>query len=160
MANYEYWEWKERQSKLVINGNKAYDFFNTEWEMPLWDIEIVNFFKKMNLNQKKNQNFYLNYLRVKNFKKVFNKLRSKPEIWVGKYKIIKFFGFCLNFLPFNNIKENFYKKMFYYGIDKNQYSMIGEKKYFRNYKNLRNVSSLFSDDYLKQNNLIKKKFKN
>jgi len=150
---YEYWEWKERQSKLVINGNKAYDFFNVEWEMPLWDKEIMIFFKEMNFNNKLNQKFYINFLKKKNFKNIFNNLRSNPEVWVGAYKIIKYIGFLLNLFPSKKLKKNFYKNMYYYSIDGNQYRMLGKKNYFNNYRNIRNSVSLFSKYYLKENNL-------
>ena len=150
---YEYWEWKERQSKLVINGNKVYDFFNVEWEMPLWDKEIMIFFKEMNLNNKLNQKFYIDFLKKKNFKNIFNNLRSNPEVWVGAYKIIKYIGFLLNLFPLKKLKKNFYKKMYYYITDSNQYRMLGKENYFNNYRNSRNSISLFSKYYLKENNL-------
>ena len=150
---YEYWEWKERQSKLVINGNKVYDFFNVEWEMPLWDKEIMNFFKEMNLNIKLNQKFYIDFLKKKNFKNIFNNLRSNPEVWVGYYKIIKYIGFLLNLFSLKKLKKNFYKKMYYYSTDSNQYRMLGKENYFNNYRNSRNSVSLFSKYYLKENNL-------
>ena len=147
------WEWKERQSKMVVNGNKAYEFFNVEWEMPLWDKEIMKFFQKMSLKGKINQNFYINFLKKKNFNNVFKKLRSEPEIWVGIYKIIKYIGFFLKFIPIRSIKENFYKRMRYYSNDRNQYGMLGKEIFLKNYKNNRNTVSLFSKYYLEENNL-------
>tara|TARA_Y100000590_G_scaffold185075_1_gene210853 strand:+ start:4717 stop:6276 length:1560 start_codon:yes stop_codon:yes gene_type:complete len=150
---YEYWEWKERQSKLVVNGNKAYDFFNVEWEMPLWDKEIMKFFEKIPLKDKINQNFYINFLKKKNYRNIFNDLRSEPEVWVGIYKIIKFVGFFLNFIPVKDIKEKFYKRMYYYSNDKNQYGMLGKEIFLKNYKKSRNTVSFFSKYYLEENNL-------
>ena len=121
--------------------------------MPLWDKEIMNFFKEMNLNIKLNQKFYINFLKKKNFKNIFNNLRSNPEVWVGSYKIIKYIGFLLNLFPLKKLKKNFYKKMYYYSTDSNQYRMLGKENYFNNYRNSRNSVSLFSKYYLKENNL-------
>jgi len=46
-SNMEAWSWKERQCKFIVNANRVYEFFNFEHRIPLWDQELLNFFKKV-----------------------------------------------------------------------------------------------------------------
>lgn len=46
-AAFEYWDWKERQAKFITNSVRVYEFFGQDWQIPLWDDEIVDFFLKV-----------------------------------------------------------------------------------------------------------------
>jgi asparagine synthase (glutamine-hydrolysing) len=46
-ALFEFWDWKERQAKFIINSVRVYEYFGHEWEIPLWDDELIEFFLKM-----------------------------------------------------------------------------------------------------------------
>lgn len=39
------WNLKERQSKYIINSNRTYEFFGYMHAIPLWDLELVEFFR-------------------------------------------------------------------------------------------------------------------
>lgn len=41
------WNLKERQSKYIINSNRTYEFFGYRHAIPLWDLELVEFFRKL-----------------------------------------------------------------------------------------------------------------
>ncbi|MEF2145609.1 MAG: asparagine synthase-related protein [Desulfovibrionaceae bacterium] len=49
---YEYWECQERQLKYVVGGGRVFEFFGHEWWMPLWDVEIMDFFKQISIGLK------------------------------------------------------------------------------------------------------------
>lgn len=57
---FENFSWKERQAKFIVNSVKCYEFFNYEFLLPLWDVELSNFFKSIPLSHK-NRSSFLNY---------------------------------------------------------------------------------------------------
>ncbi|HTO14541.1 MAG TPA: asparagine synthase C-terminal domain-containing protein [Edaphocola sp.] len=46
----EYFNWKERQSKFIINSVRCYEFFGFEWRTPLWDKELTDYWIKIEFN--------------------------------------------------------------------------------------------------------------
>lgn len=40
---YELFDWKERQSKYIINSLFVYDYLGLDWEIPLWDKCLVDY---------------------------------------------------------------------------------------------------------------------
>lgn len=46
-ALFEYWDWKERQAKFIINSVRVYEYYQKSWEIPLWDDRLMEFFKKV-----------------------------------------------------------------------------------------------------------------
>ncbi len=50
--NFDNWNLKERQSKFIINSNRAYEFFGHQHLIPLWDKELVLFFQNIELQYK------------------------------------------------------------------------------------------------------------
>ncbi|MBU1249443.1 MAG: asparagine synthase, partial [Proteobacteria bacterium] len=63
---YEYWEWQERQCKHVINEGRTYEFFGHEWRMPLWDVEVMEFWRGCTLEHKVGSYLYREYLATIN----------------------------------------------------------------------------------------------
>jgi asparagine synthase (glutamine-hydrolysing) len=43
-ALFEYWDWKERQAKFIINSVRVYEYYGKSWAIPLWDDQLMNFF--------------------------------------------------------------------------------------------------------------------
>ena len=62
---YECWEWQERQVKFIINSVRAYDFWGYEWRVPLWDLEIMDFWSAVPRELKLGKELYLSYLKEK-----------------------------------------------------------------------------------------------
>ncbi len=59
---YEYWECQERQVKYVINGGRGYEFFGYAWAYPLWDRELMDFWKRPSVSLKMDSYLYRKYL--------------------------------------------------------------------------------------------------
>jgi asparagine synthase (glutamine-hydrolysing) len=57
-AAYEYWEWRERQAKFIINAVRSYEWFGYGWRVPLWDREYMEFWKSVPLALKHEKYLY------------------------------------------------------------------------------------------------------
>ncbi len=49
---------KERQSKFIVNANRVYEFYDYQHLIPLWDKELISFFKTLPLEYKVKSYFY------------------------------------------------------------------------------------------------------
>ena len=47
--------------------------------MPLWDFELMNYWKDVPLSQKNKQNLYINYLKDYNYKKSLHELSENTK---------------------------------------------------------------------------------
>ena len=111
---YENWELKERQSKFIINANRVYGYFGYKHSLPLWDKEMIEFFKVLPLEHKKGQIFYekviFSYF-FKNYEIDFHK--NRKTLVISKIK---------RFIPLS-IKK-IYKKVINKKFDLNNFSYI------------------------------------
>ena len=57
----ELFDFNERQAKYIVNSVRAYEFFGFGWRLPLWDIELINFFLKTPLEYRIGQRLYIKY---------------------------------------------------------------------------------------------------
>ncbi|MDC0644651.1 asparagine synthase C-terminal domain-containing protein [Alphaproteobacteria bacterium] len=86
-AIFEFLEFTNRQSKFVINGQRIYEFYNLDWELPLWDRELLDFWERVPLSLKKNQLLYKTMLLKNNWANVWediplNKKNIRP-VWIA-----------------------------------------------------------------------------
>ena len=51
-------EWLGRQSRLVINQQRSYEFIGHEWRLPLWSEEFLNFWEAVPAELKLEQKLY------------------------------------------------------------------------------------------------------
>jgi asparagine synthase (glutamine-hydrolysing) len=55
IADFENWDWSERQAKFIISALDVYNYFGHAWHMPFWEREFIEFFFKIpykwNLNR-------------------------------------------------------------------------------------------------------------
>jgi len=63
----EFFNFNERQAKYIVNSVRVYEFFGFQWQIPLWDVELIDIFLKMPILQRIDQRIYKNYARKKLF---------------------------------------------------------------------------------------------
>jgi len=109
---YEYSEFIDRQSKYVITGQRAYEFYGYDWRLPLWDDEFLHFWKKVPVEFKENQSLYTDMLKKKNFGNVWgedipvNKKNITPK-WIAPIRFLIKVPFGL----FGNYGKIFWKRI-------------------------------------------------
>ena len=153
MRQYESFEWRERQTKMVIHGQRCYDFFGYQWALPLWDSDVMDYFENLPLEYKLHQNLFKDYLRQYNYKGLFDFPSAAPHNWAKHQYWILVFGFLLGKISGQESKENFYKKMLYFGSAHYQWALFGPEQYKTHYQNIRNMISLCILDFIESKKL-------
>ncbi len=69
---FELWECQERQSKFVVNGQRAYEWFGYDWRLPLWSDQYMNLWVNISWEKKFNQELFRSYLNKKNPGNIFH----------------------------------------------------------------------------------------
>jgi asparagine synthase (glutamine-hydrolysing) len=57
ISAFEYWDWKERQAKFIMNSLNVYKYFKFDWYLPFWEKEWMSFFMSLPVNWRYKQNF-------------------------------------------------------------------------------------------------------
>lgn len=60
---FEKWDWQERQSKFICNSVRAYEFFDYDWWLPLWDAAFMEFWQGVPLELRKGRRWYIEYVQ-------------------------------------------------------------------------------------------------
>lgn len=66
-AQLEEWTLRERESKYIINGVRAYEFFGFEWILPLWQKEFIEFWQKVPSEYRRDRKLYIDVLNEQFF---------------------------------------------------------------------------------------------
>lgn len=157
-ANYEQWEWQERQSKYVVNGQRLYDFYGYQWELPLWDGEFVRYYKTIPLQHRLKQSLYIKYLDQFNYQGLFSGYRSENRRWTGMLQYVVPVADRLEhfFLKNNQTYTNY---LSYWGHYHDLYSLYGIQNFLKIKHNVtmpphgRAIASLGIQEWLILNNL-------
>lgn len=146
---FEYWDWQERQAKFICNSLRVYEFWGYDWRIPLWDMELMNYWSQVPLDKRYERKLFFAYVNAK--QEPLNKLLgNEPEM--NRYDIKVPLRFILNnigLLPLSrNILsqlEHKYKKRQwereYSGHAMGWYGAL-DKSFFRNnYSGIQNINS-------------------
>ena len=150
-SQLENWEYDTRQICYVINGQRIYEFFGFNWELPLWDKRLVQFFKNLPLEDKKNQSLYRKYLRDYNYKELFPE--KEPALWRWPLTMLWVIPLANMLSVFPDMKKDFYALMRYFGHYSDQFSVFPLAEHLCTYKDSRNVTSLSVRHWLVENKI-------
>ena len=106
----ELWEWKERQTKRVINMQKVYEFFNINWELPLWHQEYINFWVHQSYENRYGRNLFIKYLVETDKYNVFKHNAEQLPKWLTTNTYITKIGKIVKFLSLG-ISDYYYNFM-------------------------------------------------
>jgi len=97
----EYFDFRERQAKYIINSVRVYEFFGYEWRIPLWDTELIKFFLRVDIKYRINRDLYKKYAR--------------DCLFSGDLEILKKIDCTTDILNLKTIeKRSRYEKLLYY----------------------------------------------
>jgi asparagine synthase (glutamine-hydrolysing) len=89
-ALYESSEFLHRQSRYVVSGQRCYEHLGADWQLPLWDRDLISFFETAPLSAKKSQSLYKETLRRLNWGKVWdvpvNRHNVRP-LWLAPLRL-------------------------------------------------------------------------
>ncbi len=66
-AAYELLEFESRQSKYVVAGQRAYEFFGRDWRLPLWEPDYVAFWRTAPLEAKRARRLFVEAMEAANW---------------------------------------------------------------------------------------------
>ena len=149
---YEFYDWQERQPKHVLNSLRVYEFFGYKWYLPLWDVELLEFWQQVPLKMKVNKVLYLAYLGETNMSNLFGELRANNETAAPMKGT-----FRKNKLLYRSVESlasarDFIKKQYfdYFNHDLAWYGMFPYSKVAFGKKRFQNIYSFLVDSYLAQ----------
>lgn len=146
----EYWEWQERQSKFVVNGQRAYDFFGLDWILPLWDREYLDYWQKIPLKLKVDQYLYKRYLQTGHrFAELFRTIPSTVWRWPASTILVVPLARAVGLFSRRG-KESIYRWAKYFGHYRFGYIMP-YSTYLRYSRDARNVESFYLDVWMREN---------
>lgn len=150
----EMWEFDARQVCLVANGQRSYDFFGYDWEMPLWDKELVDFCEQLPFDQKIGQSLYKKYLQNYNYKELFP--AKEPYIW--RWPLLMMWvvpvAQIVGLVKGRGAKDKFYALMRYHGHYANQFAIFSWRDHKKVHDIARNVIAMNLRHWLKENSEI------
>ena len=97
---YQIFEFYNRQAKFVINGQRIYDFFELEWDLPFWSDSFIKFWFGVPTKHKSKQNFYIDFLNKENLGGVWKDFKDYKQQNSFDIRflqsILRFFNFLLH----------------------------------------------------------------
>lgn len=145
---FEFWEWRERQSKFVVNGQRVYEWFGYGWRLPFWDAGLMDFWSRMPLEAKLGQRLHKRFLNSVNYGGVFNGYYMGPhpvKAWErAAVRLLAFYSFFSG--KDLNMLANKYVR--YFGNYSPFYSYIPYRQYLKDAYWHRNLISYLAREIL------------
>lgn len=148
VALYEQFEFDERQSKYVINGQRNYEFLGLDWSLPLWDSALVEFWRNIPVELKFRQKLFRTALARWDYRGLFRDFEPQVDQWSGLTKAVLIPSRLIRLSLGPARRDAFLRHMLYFGMYRDQYAPFGYATFLRNARDLRNPVSLLSRAWL------------
>ena len=136
-------EWRERQSKYVVAGQRVYDWFGIDWELPLFDVDLMRYFVSKPPDQLANQALYRHYISQSYERKGLVKNQAAADRWPGALgSAIKCVARVVGLLGSGRHKKFVYQFCRYFGYYKPYYLAHGYSLYLKTWKYIRSPVAL------------------
>ena len=145
------WEWQERQSKRVINGQRTYDFFYLDWKLPMWDLEYLNFWRELPLTMKIDRQLFVKYLKKYDFYGLFNGFDPFMSRWPKNRVYIQFLGNIIGKTCGKNLSNVFYRKLDWYSQYQYLYALTGRDEYNNRWNDYKGSFPYLTDVWINEN---------
>ena len=151
-ALFEYWDWRERQAKFIINSIRVYEFYEKGWDIPLWDDRLMEFFKTVPVEFR-----FKKYLYDYTLNKMYPDYFPEAVKPVGKETSLKqkygvFYHTAKKLYNKKKLYQQYYTEpMEWYGIYKTypEYVMaLSFKHNGHKYSQPYNINSFLAKDYI------------
>lgn len=148
---FEQLEFLNRQTKYVIPGQRIYDFYGLDWELPLWHDDYLKFWSQVPARLKLKQKLYEEMLIEENWGNVWKKIPINKKYITPKWIIpLRLLFKCLFIFNKNSLWKNFDQKYFSYWMEIiPHFPAIPYNKVISDKRLARNAVSWHTELYLK-----------
>lgn len=148
---YELWEWQERQTKRVVNGQRNYDFLGLNWELPLWECEYLDFWRRVPVSFKKKRWLFVEYVSQMDFYGLFRRFKPRLSRWPGKRIMIQYFGHFVKLFLGSKISQAYYEKLDYFSQYGNLFAQLSYPEFLRLSRTHKSPLAIYAQHWIEEN---------
>ncbi|EPN4953556.1 asparagine synthase-related protein [Vibrio diabolicus] len=89
IAYFEWWDWRERQSKLIFNSVRAYEYWGLQWWCPFWSKDVFDSYQNIRFENRISTKSYLNVVNKIYSQQIGTTLQDIGSERVGFLNFIK-----------------------------------------------------------------------
>ncbi|MEP4378194.1 MAG: asparagine synthase-related protein [Alphaproteobacteria bacterium] len=150
-AFFELWEYRERQAKYVVGGQRIYDFLGLDWDLPLWDRDFTAFWRDAPLADKYNQALYRDWLFDWDHTQVFSTISSRITAWPRALSaVLAPVAVATRLLAGRARRDRLFRYLNYFDRFSDHYRMFGFSTFKRHMHDMRNPASLYAREWLER----------
>lgn len=149
---YERYEYAERQSKFVVNGQRSYEWHGLEWHLPLWDRDVVDLFARAPLADRAHQSLYRRYLNEWNYRGVFTGINRRVTAWPRLTSaLLAPIAVGLRLAVGRSRRDRAFRYLNYFDRFGDHYKAFGFREFARCAQDARNPAALYVRTWLREN---------
>ncbi len=148
---YELWEWQERQTKRVVNGQRNYDFLGLNWELPLWESDYLHFWRCVPVSLKKRRRLFVEYVERMDYYGVFRKFRPMLSRWPGKWIIIQYIGHIVKLFLGSRASKTYYERLDYFSQYGNLFAQVSYKEFLELARTHKSPLAVYAKHWIDEN---------